>query len=191
MKNTFSLLIAALLVSASVNAQSTVDSIRAKYQLQAMPEALTIEKTFPVLGNYQLTGADSETQNIFVTLDSVNKGIVWVDGLPEGKFKAYLKQSPATYRVIAQKSASGRQVPEGTMLFDGNTNTLHLALGKKIDETDPAAIFALTEAAAATDVAEVKVKTKKGDSKSKSKILFYTATKAEVETSVSADAAKQ
>ena len=191
MKNTFFLLIAAFLVSASVNAQSTVDSIRAKYQMQAMPEALTIEKTFPVLGNYQLTGADSETQNILVTLDSVNKGIVWVDGLPEGKFKAYLKQSPATYRVIAQKSASGKKVPEGTMLFDGNTNTLHLALGKKIDETDPAAIFALTESAAASDVAEVKVKTKKGDSKSKSKILFYTATKAEVETSVSADAAKQ
>ena len=92
MKNTIFLLIAALFFGASVQAQSTVDSIRAKYQLQPMPEAMTIEKTFPVLGTYQLTAKDSTVTNVVVTLDTVNRGIIWVEGLPEGRFKAYLKK---------------------------------------------------------------------------------------------------
>src|SRR6187402_1561223 len=58
MKNRFLLLIAAFLFTAAVQAQSTVDSIAAKYKLVPMPEALTIEKTFSVLGTYQL-GADA------------------------------------------------------------------------------------------------------------------------------------
>ncbi len=192
MKNTIFLFIAALFISAAVNAQTTVDSIRAKYQLQAMPEALTIEKTFPAIGTYLLNATDGSTQNVVVTLDSVNHGIVWVEGLPEGKFKAYLKRSPATYRVVAQKSETGKQIPEGTLMFDATTNTLQVALGKKFDEVDPASIFTINTGTD-SDVAatEVKVKTKKGDTKTKAKIMYYTATKAETETSVSVDAAKQ
>lgn len=192
MKNTIFLFIAALFISAAVNAQTTVDSIRAKYQLQAMPEALTIEKTFPVIGTYLLTAKDSSTQNVVITLDSVNRGIVWVEGLPEGKFKAYLKRSPATYRIVAQKSESGKQIPEGTLMFDATTNTLQVALGKKFDEADPTSIFAVN-AGTDNDVAatEVKVKTKKGNTKTKTKIMYYTATKAETATSASVDAAKQ
>jgi hypothetical protein len=201
MKNTIFLFVAALLFGAAVNAQTTVDSIRSKYQLQPMPDALTIEKTFPVLGSYQLTAKDGSIQNVVVTLDSVNRGIIWVDGLPEGRFKAYLKKSPGLYRVVTQKAVSGKQVPEGTLMFDPATNTLNVALGKKYDDVDPVAVFALnpnatatTDVTASTDVAaptEVKVKTKKGDSKTKSKLFFYTATKAEVATSTSTDAAKQ
>ena len=93
MKNTIFLFIAALFFSAAVNAQSTVDSIRSKYQLQPMPGALTVEKAFPVIGTYQMNAADGSMQNVIITLDSVNKGIVWVEGLPQGKFKAYLKKS--------------------------------------------------------------------------------------------------
>jgi hypothetical protein len=177
MKNTIFLFIATLFVGASLNAQTTVDSISAKYQLQPMPEALTIEKTFPVIGSYQMTAADGTTQPVTVTLDSSNKGIVWVDGLPEGKFKAYLRQSPGTYRIIAQKTESGKQVPEGTLLFDPATNNLSVALGKKFDETDPAAIFSLGDVDADADIAEVKVKSKKGSKKTKTKVVFYNAVK--------------
>ena len=60
MKNTIFLFIAALFITASATAQSTVDSIRAKYQMQSMPDALTIEKTFPVLGTYQLSTPTTE-----------------------------------------------------------------------------------------------------------------------------------
>ena len=196
MKNTIFLFIAALFVSAAVSAQNTVDSIRSKYQLQPMPGAMTVEKAFPVIGTYQLTTADGTSQNVVITLDSVNRGIVWVEGLPQGKFKAYLKKSPGTYRIVEQKGLDNKSVPEGTLLFDPATNTLNVALGKKFDDADPAAVFALnpangTPVTEPTAVTEVKVKTKKGDTKTKSKLLFYTATKAEVASSTSTDAAKQ
>jgi hypothetical protein len=184
MKNTIFLFLAAFFITATVHAQSTVDSIRAKYTLQPMPEALTLEKAFPVIGTYHLTSDSSST--VTVNLDSANKGIVWVEGLPQGKIKAYLKQSPATYRVVAQKTESGTQVPEGTLIFDPSTSTLSIALGKAFDDANPAEIFALNTAVAADDATagtEVKVKTKTKDSKKKEKIVFYSATKAQQNTS--------
>ncbi|SHF82740.1 hypothetical protein [Flavisolibacter ginsengisoli] len=185
MKNTIFLFIAALFITASVNAQSTVDSIRAKYTLQPMPGALTLEKAFPVLGTYHLT-TDS-TSTLTVSMDSASKGIVWVEGLPQGKFKAFLKQSPATYRITAQKTESGTSVPEGTLMFDTTTNTLNIALGKAYNEANPAEIFGtVADAGVSADVAntgtEVKVKTKTKTTKSKAKVVFYSATKVDQNT---------
>lgn len=223
MKNVVLSAVAALLFSASVQAQSTVDSIAAKYKLVPMPEALTIEKTFPVLGTYQLntpvapeattgtentssttgtttvtadastgtttttatdaaaTGAmDAATAgNLTITLDSANKGIVWIEGLPEGKAMAYLQKSPATYRIVSQKTEDGKMTPEGTLMLDPTTNTLNIALGKAFDEVDPAAIFAMKDAATVTDnTVDVKVKKDKSKTKkTKTKLTFYTATK--------------
>lgn len=244
MKNVFFSAVAALLFSASVEAQSTVDSIAAKYKLVPMPEALTIEKTFPILGSYQLTtptatagttmgttnttstsntsstttGSTTTTNdasvgsttssatsngsvttdasgmssmsNVTITLDSFNKGMVWVEGLPQGKFAAYLKKSPATYRVTAQKTEAGTEIPEGTMYLDSTTKTLNIALGRAYDDVDPMAVFALNTGAAvstdatttAADAAEgtkVKVKTKTASSKKKEKLTFYSASKIE------------
>ena len=227
MKNGIFLLIAAFMFTAAVNAQSTVDSIAAKYKLVPMPEPLTIEKTFPVLGTYQLGNTDvaasssvntttdnaanasvntttspaaqtstsspavgaeaSYTGSINITLDQENKGLVWVEGLPQGKFKAYLRKSPSTYRIIAQKTESGEQIPEGTLMYDPETKMLNVALGKAYDDADPAAIFALNPAlsadAAATEPAPaentVKIKTKTATSKTKAKVTYYTASKIE------------
>ncbi|MGZ3847260.1 MAG: hypothetical protein ACXVBK_16685 [Flavisolibacter sp.] len=197
MKNAIFLFIAALFFTASVSAQSTVDSIHAKYQMQPMPDTLTIEKTFPVLGSYQLTTKDGSAQTVTVTLDSANKGIVWINGLPEGTMKAYLKKSPGTYRIVSQKSQSGTQIPEGTLYFDPTTNVLNVALGRPYNDADPTSIFSNTTAADATaDVADnanqVKVKTKTpvSKTKTKSKLVFYTATKTQM-TSTSTNAAKQ
>lgn len=176
MKNTILSLVAVFFLSAAANAQSTADSISAKYKLLPMPEALTIEKTFPVLGSYQLN-TDS-TSAVTVTLDSANKGIVWVEGLPMGKFKAYLKQSPATYRIMQQTTASGAQIAEGTLMFDPATNTLNVAIGKAFNSENPAEIFAMNTAAAeATAGKEVEVKVKTKNTKFKSKVVFYSATK--------------
>ena len=212
MKNTIFLFLAALLFSATVQAQTTVDSIAAKYKLIPMPEPLTIEKTFPVLGTYQLTmpaapatttttdqtttdqtGMTPAVSNVTITLDSANKGVVWVEGLPQGKFKAYLKKSPASYRVLAQKTDAGKQIPEGTLVFDPETKTLNIALGKEYDEANPTGIFALNPAvtgtvapeadATADNTAKVKVKTQ--TSKSKTKVTFFSATKVEQTTTSS------
>src|SRR5690606_22920280 len=60
------------------------------YKMQPMPEALTIEKIFPVIGKYEVTGKDGQATTLTVTLDETNKGIVWVEGLPQGKIKATL-----------------------------------------------------------------------------------------------------
>jgi hypothetical protein len=240
MKNKIFLVIAAFLFTASVQAQTTVDSIAAKYKLIPMPEPLTIEKTFPVLGNYQLSSADAsmamannasvatnsttssantttsttttpattetapattvgtETASagsLVVTLDPENKGVIWVEGLPQGKFKAYLKKPPASYRILSQKTETGNEISEGTLLYDPSTQTLNIALGKEYDDADPAAIFALNPAlngAATTDVAPadntVKVKVKTATSKSKSKVTYYTASKIEQTPSTSSDA---
>jgi len=202
MKNTIFLFIAAFFITLSVSAQSTADSIHAKYQMKPMPEGMTIEKTFPVLGTYQLTttATDGTTaQNVTVTLDSTNKGVIWISGLPEGTMKAYLKKTPGIYRIISQKSENGKQIPEGTLYFDQSANTLNIALGKAYDEADPTAIFSNmngTSDASNTDVAnngnEVKVKTKTpaGKTKEKTKLVFYTATKTQM-TSTETNAAKQ
>lgn len=189
MKNTCFLLAAGLFFSTAVSAQSTVDSIASKYQLLPMPGALTLEKTFPILGSYQLTNADNTTSTVTVTLDTSNKGTVWIEGLPEGRMKAYLKKSPATYRIISQKSGSGKSIPEGTLLFDPTANTLNVALGKAFNSEDPASVFAAapTADATASGAREVKVKTKKGVVKEKTKLMVYTATKLDPAASVTTE----
>jgi len=175
MKNTIFLAIAALFFSAAVNAQSTVDSIAAKYKLLPMPEPLTIEKTFPVLGQYTLVNSADTAATLNVTLDSASKGIVWIEGLPQGRVKAYLRKSPATYRILAQKTESGKQVPEGTVMLDTATKTLNIALGAPFNETTPEAIFAFNNSTPEDNTVEVKAKSK--TAKTKAKVTFYTASK--------------
>ncbi|MDQ3843790.1 MAG: hypothetical protein M3342_07225 [Bacteroidota bacterium] len=140
-----------VLISASVSAQSTVDSIAAKYKLLPMPAQRTVEQTFPVIGTYQLTDATgittdatgTTTGNLTITLDPENKGIIWVEGLPHGRIKAYLKKSPSTYRIVSQTTESGKEIKEGTLYFDPNSNVVSIAIGKAYDEADPTAVFAL------------------------------------------------
>jgi hypothetical protein len=72
------------------------------YKMQPMPEALTTEKIFPVIGKYQLTDKDGAASTVTIALDETNKGIVWIEGLPQGKIKATLRKSPATYKIPVQ-----------------------------------------------------------------------------------------
>lgn len=122
-------------------------------------ETLKPSHIFPVLGTYQVSGA-YEGQ-VEVVLDETNKGIVWVNGLPQGNFKAVMKKSPATYKIPVQKSSSGKAVAEGTLHFNPETKELNIVLGRTFNDADPTA--ALTS--------ETK----------KSKGQFYTGLKAEVE----------
>jgi hypothetical protein len=191
MKNTVFMAITALFVTASAQAQeptttnidsarrgTTVDSIRAKYKMQPMPGAMTVERAFPALGTYQLNNAsDPATATITVTMDSASRGIVWIEGLPQGRVKAYLKKSPSTYRILSQKTESGTQVPEGTLYYDSTAHQLNIALGVPYNEADPTSVFAALSAASTEtgEPTEVKIKTK--DTKIKTKAKFYTATK--------------
>ena len=84
----------------------TVDSILSKYTLVPMPSPVTTEQIFPVIGQYQSsTNAD---QKLTITLDDQNKGFAWIDGMPQGRVKAVLKKSPATYKIPAQKTDAAK-----------------------------------------------------------------------------------
>lgn len=138
----------------------TVDSIAAKYKLQPMPEPMTVEQIFPAIGEYQPSAAPAPadstasasapattepaavTGNVKISIDDQNKGLVWVEGLPQGKIKAMLRKSPSTYKIPAQKTESGTDVKEGTLIYDKDTKTLSIILGKAYNDQDPAAAFA-------------------------------------------------
>jgi hypothetical protein len=92
----------------------------------------------PVLGTY--TTADATT-NLTIAVDEQNLGIVWIEGLPQGKVKAFLKKGPATYKIPAQKTAEGKSVSEGTLVYDKDANQLWLCTGCAFNEADPAATF--------------------------------------------------
>ena len=152
------------------------------YKMQPMPEALTIEKIFPVLGNYQVTDKEGTATTVTVSLDPTNKGIVWVEGLPQGKIKATLRKSPATYKIPVQplgeevvateteveatdakatksKSATAKketkkELPEGVLIYDKDANVLNVCIGCKYNNEDPAVAFTPAESTDATATEE-------------------------------------
>ncbi len=139
----------------------TVDSIISKHKDNLIParEPITINNIFPVLGQYESTNADASA--VTITLDAENKGIVWVEGLPQGKIKAMLRKSPSTYKIPAQKTEDGKEVAEGTMVYDKETNSLSICIGKPYNVQDPLAVFVVaTEEPVAEEVAKTKTKVK-------------------------------
>jgi len=148
-KSFFSAGIAFLLLTSAVLAQEptepkktgnpTVDSILSKYTLAPMPGQMKTEQIFPVIGVYQ-SGSNAD-QKITVTLDEQNKGFVWVDGLPQGRAKAILKKSPAIYKIPAQKTADGKDVMEGTLIYDKDSKVINIMLGRNFNDADPGSVF--------------------------------------------------
>lgn len=137
-------------------------------ELLPMPGTLTTEKVFPAIGKYQVTDKEGNAADLTVTIDPENKGIVWIEGLPQGKMKALLKKSPAVYKIPSQSpateeavveetaaadaaagkktkapvKAAAKTIPEGTLIYDRDNNTVNIVLGTKFNDEDPAAVFA-------------------------------------------------
>lgn len=124
------------------------------YKLQPMPEALTTEKIFPVIGKYQLANNEGASSEVTISLDPSNKGLVWVEGLPQGKIKAQLRKSPAVYKIPAQKigddptAKDAKDVAEGVLIYDKDANTLNVCLGCTYNAENPAVAFDASAAAA-------------------------------------------
>ncbi len=171
----------------------TVDSINAKYKDQMIPARppMTTEQIFPVLGQYQST-VNTDAPSVTITMDAANKGMVWIDGLPQGRVKALLRKSPSTYKIPAQKTEDGKEVAEGTLIFDKDANTLNIVIGKPYNTEDPMAVFtpATTEAEAETEV-KTKAKTAKSKVKTKKVIKPWTYTGTKVETTTAATMSNQ
>jgi hypothetical protein len=154
-----------------------------KYKLLPMPEPLTREKIFPVIGKYEVTAKTNSTTSsttvaatdatasttdatatastVTIDLDAENKGIVWVDGLPQGRIKAMLRKAPGTYKIPKQKTADDKEIAEGVMIFDKDNNTLDVCIGCTYNIDDPASAFA----APVEPVVDETVKTKTTKSK--------------------------
>lgn len=164
-----------------------------KYKMLPMPEPLTTEKIFPVLGHYNVTAkttstaaapakdesasATTETSSsgasseVTIALDDNNKGIVWVEGLPQGKIKAYLRKSPSTYMIPTQKTVENKDLSEGVMIYDKDANTLDVCIGCKYNNEDPASAFTAPQPVAEEQpVAKTTTKHKKGTAKAKAKV---------------------
>jgi hypothetical protein len=150
MKNTSLLAVGLLLFSATnaqtdtsatpVSAPATTTQINIPDHLKGVSsDAIRPEHYLPVLGIYQSTGTTGA--DLTISVDENNIGIVWVEGLPQGRFKALLKKSPSTYKVPAQKTAEGKSIPEGTLYLDPETRELSIILGKAFNDTNPTGVF--------------------------------------------------
>lgn len=170
----------------------TVKAITAKYKdkYATKRDSSTIADIYPVIGNYEST-TNADAPNVAVSLDPENKGIVWIDGLPQGRVKAMLRQSPATYKIPVQKTEDGKDIPEGVLIFDKEMKTLSIALGSKYNVADPASAFLTGEngepvvVVTETDGEKTKIKTKTVKNKNKDKTpkaWIYTGSKVEIET---------
>ncbi|RYZ27729.1 MAG: hypothetical protein EOO10_11835 [Chitinophagaceae bacterium] len=133
-------------------------------------ETLRPEHAFPVLGSFQASG--TSTESVTITLDETNKGIVWVEGLPQGKFKALMKKAPATYKVPAQTTESRKSVSEGTLFYNPTSKEVSIVLGRPFNDDDPSAALTIP-------------------AKSKTKITQYTGTKATAPAAVVTPASQQ
>ncbi len=164
----------------------TVDSIMAPYQGKLIPPrpAPTTADIYPAIGRYEST-TNMDAANVSIMLDEQNRGIVWIEGLPQGKIKAMLRKSPSTYKIPAQKTEAGKDVAEGTLIFDKETNTLSIVIGKPYNVADPAVVFA---APAEQEVAVTKVKDNKTKTKTKKvaqpKAWTYVGTKVMVDAAM-------
>jgi hypothetical protein len=167
----------------------TVDSINAKYkdQMVASRAPLTTEQIFPVLGQYQ-SSANADAPSVTITMDAANKGMVWIEGLPQGRVKAYLRKSPSTYKIPAQKTEEGKEVAEGTLVYDKDANTLNIVIGKAYNTEDPLAVFApAAEPQEEETVVKTKTKTAKGKVKSKTVIKPWTYSGTKIETTTASN----
>jgi len=152
----------------------TVDSIMSQYKDKyvAAKPAQTIADIFPAIGEYE-SATNAETAKLSITIDPNNKGLVWIEGLPQGRVKAMLRKSPATYKIPAQKTEEGKEVAEGTLMFDKETNTLSICIGKEYNTTDPSAAFMMAEEEPAAKVS----KNSKAKKTTVTKPWIYTGTK--------------
>jgi hypothetical protein len=140
-----------------------------KYKLQPMPEALTIEKIFPAIGSYAITDKEGAASTVSISIDPENKGVIWVEGLPQGKFKAYLRKSPGVYKIPAQKLEDDKSLAEGVLVYNREANSLDVCIGCAYNNEDPAVVFLNETDANLAQETETETKVKKGTVKSKTK----------------------
>lgn len=150
-------------------------------ELLPMPDSLTTEMIFPVLGAYSLNTKNGDPYSVMVIADSANTGIVWVEGLPQGRFRAELRSSPSTYKIPAQDKIKG-----GTMILNDADSTLYVNVGTPYNEEKPSAVFPNFNMSSAdidsepVETVENKPAKKKATKSTVQKSIIYTGKKTEM-----------
>ncbi|MET0636444.1 MAG: hypothetical protein ABWZ25_10485 [Chitinophagaceae bacterium] len=167
-----------------------------QYKMQPMPDGLTQDKVFPVIGRYELTDKEGVQSAVTISLDEANKGFVWVDGLPQGRLKAILRKSPATYKIPAQKlgeEKDAKSVAEGVLIYDKDANLLNICIGCTYDSENPNAAFtpadaSVTEETVAPETTKKSSKTAKNTKTKVAKVkpVHYSGTKVIEQTATTA-----
>lgn len=155
---------------------------KAKYAMLPMPAPMTIEQIFPVIGKFDVTNKEGEASQLTISLDETNKGIAWIDGLPQGRIKANLRQSPATYKIPEQKlgeEKDAKTVAEGVLIYDKDANQFNLCLGCKYNAEEPGVAFNPAPVEEEMAPAKPAKKTAKTTRKKEVKVkpIMYTGTK--------------
>lgn len=114
----------------------------AAHLMSLTTETVTPADVFPALGTYQ--GNGSSTEEVTVTLDETNKGIVWVDGFSQGRFKALMKKAPSTYKIPAQTTNNGKFIAEGTLHVNPETKELTIVVGQPFNDKEPTSVLTAT-----------------------------------------------
>ena len=85
----------------------TVEAIISKYEVKKVaPQAeLKTSDIFPVIGKYE-SATNADAASVTIIPDEQNKGIVWIEGLPQGRIKAMLheKQGDVSLQVRGLES---------------------------------------------------------------------------------------
>lgn len=149
-------------VTTTTTATVAADVVIPEHLKGLTTETLRPEHSFPVLGSYKASG--SSEADVTITRDETNKGIVWIEGLSQGRFKAVMKKAPSTYKIPAQKTESGKTVPEGALFLNPESKELTIVLGRPFNDADPTSFLTNTT--------------------KKSKGWMYTGVKADVNTTV-------
>jgi hypothetical protein len=123
-----------------------------------------------VLGTYQpentnTTATTTEAQantttttagsNVTITVDEQNPGKIWISGLGDDKFYAYLKTNADIYKIPTQKVSDKKSISEGIVSYNEASKEVHIRIGSGFNDADPNASLNATQAVtAATESTE-------------------------------------
>ncbi|MDI3322616.1 hypothetical protein [Pinibacter soli] len=119
-----------------------------------------------VLGTYQpenTTTTANETQpsatttttagsNVTITVDEQNPGKIWVSGIGDDKFYAYLKSDANIYKIPAQKVSDKKSISEGIVSYNETSKEVHIRIGSGFNDADPTASLNGTQATASAEM---------------------------------------
>ncbi|MDH7464261.1 hypothetical protein QEG73_23390 [Chitinophagaceae bacterium 26-R-25] len=110
------------------------------------PENTTTTETQP-----SATTTTTAGSNVTITVDDQNPGKIWVSGIGDDKFYAYLKSDANIYKIPAQKVSDKKSISEGIVSYNETSKEVHIRIGSGFNDADPAASLNGAQATASAE----------------------------------------